>query len=141
MKDYRSLERYSIDEWEDDIEWMAGRLDFIWCMRDYAINKYRDLELAEEKDDFYYINNGEVARSASKLYHSVDIKYYNSTIGKQSIEQQYRTYKTLQTMRIDNIIEFLKKNNCNLYEYLKYKDADGGFYEVKMEERYNEQFV
>lgn len=128
MKDYRAFKRYTIDQWEEDVEWLAARLDFIWCMRDYYPEGYMDMGLNKEKADFYSINNTQIGALAQKLHYSVDGALYDNTVGKESLEKQYRKYKELIIMRDGDLRNFLKKSNCNLYEYLLGKDADGEFY-------------
>ena len=141
MRDYRVLKRYTMDQWEDDDEWKAARLDFIWCIRDYYPKKYMELELNEEKNDFYSINNNEVSRLASNLHYSIDMDYYNSIMKVLSLDSQYSMLKKLNDMKYNNIKQFIRKNNCNLYEYLKMRRDNGDYYDVEREDKYNQQFV
>ena len=133
MEDYRALKKYEIDEWENNNWWKAKRLDFIWCMRDYKSQLYLSLGLHDEKEDFYSINNAEVALLASELHYSVDVEYYKKTIGKKKIQEQFSIFNKLRELKDNDIIEFMRKDNCNLYEYLKMKEADGYFEEYKIE--------
>ena len=141
MKNYRAFKRYTVEEWENDNEWKAKRLDFIWSIRDYNSSLYLDLDLHNEKEDFYSVNNSEVARMASKLHYSVDMDYYEKTIGNTSIENQYSILKNLRKMKRNDIVQFMRKDNCNLYEYLKDKIGDGYFYDVEREDKYNNESI
>lgn len=133
MKDYRSLERYSIDEWEEDKEWLGNRLDTLWSIRDYNFELYMKNNLNLEKNDFYKYNDNEVSRIASNRHHSVDIKKYDYIYKRVSVAEQKMRYKKLEDLKNNSLKEFLKKDNCNHYEYFRYKDADGFFYEIERE--------
>lgn len=130
MKDYRVFERYKIEEWEDDIEWLGARLDFLWTIRDYNPEKYMELKLNKEKNDMYSLSNDEIHRIASKLHYSVDGKQYRKQLKNKTIEEIYNVFENLSHMRKHNLLEFIKKNNCNLYEYINliYGNSDGFYY-------------
>ena len=83
-----------------------------------------------EKNDFYIYNDFEVGRIAQERHHSVDTNRYDNMYKDISIEKQYEKYKELQHLKRTNSKKFLNKNNCNLYDYLSYKDADGYFYDL-----------
>ena len=57
MKDYRAFTRFFVDEWEDDIEWKAQRLSFLWDVRKFYFELYLKNHLNKElQDDFYDLN-------------------------------------------------------------------------------------
>lgn len=130
MKDYRSFERINIEDWEQDKQWLGNRLDFLWSIRDYNSDLYIKNKLNLEKNDFYSYNDAEVGRIAQERHYSVDTDRYDSIYKDISIEDQYEKYKELQYLRKTNLKEFLNKKNCNLYDYLLYKDIDGYFYDL-----------
>jgi len=134
MKDYRSFTKYEIDEWEESAEWKAGRLDFLWSIRDYNFKLYMELGLNEEKQDMYCINDNKVLAIATKSFHSVDMEAYDRQYININIRDKYILYQKLINLKKNNLKEFLLKNNCNLYEYLDIRYAQSEeFYYLKKE--------
>lgn len=119
MKDYRQIKKMEPGEWENNIDWMACRLDFLWCIEHYKPELYRKLKLSEEKNDFYEINNNEVGRLAQEKHYSVNVDYYKKYFSNIGLVAQHSLYKKLNNMRQNNLKEFLLKKNCNMYDYLR----------------------
>lgn len=117
MKDYRAFKRYQMDEWESDKEWLGKRLAFLWDVRSYWPSQYRDLGLAEEKHDFYMINDLEVTRIAHDDHYSIDSSIYESKL--YSERQIYEKYRELEGMKKHTKKEFLKKCNCNFHGWIE----------------------
>lgn len=130
MKDYRSFERIDVDDWEEDKEWLGNRLDFLWSIRDYNTELYFANDLHLEKHDFYEYNDYEVINIASSRHYSVDVEKYNNMYRNTSIEDQYNIYQKLRRLKASDLKEFMKKNNCNLYDYFLDKDSQGYFSEL-----------
>ena len=130
MKDYRSFERIDVDDWEDDKEWLGNRLDFLWCIREYDNELYFANDLYLEKNDFYMYNDDEVVKIANSKHYSVDVELYDNMYKDTSIEDQYEMYEKLKQLKISDLKGFLKKNNCNLYDYFLDKDYQGHFSEL-----------
>lgn len=130
MKDYRSFERIDVDDWEDDKEWLGNRLDFLWSMREYNAELYLANDLHLEKNDFYEYNDDEVVKIANSRHYSVDVGMYDNMYKNTTIEEQYDIYKKLKYLKTNDLKEFLKKNNCNLYDYFLDKDYQGHFSEL-----------
>jgi len=117
MKDYRYIGRYKPEEWEDDIDWLARRMDFIWDYRQFYTQDYLNNGMCEElQQDFYGINNSEVSRIAAKLNKYEDSFY--KTWELMSDEKLADKYNELISIKKRDRNEFMKKNNCYLYCYI-----------------------
>lgn len=116
MKNYRYIGAYRSDEWEDDTEWKARRLQFIWDFSKLYTNLYLELKMNKEKSAFYRINDCEVARIASSLdsYSDGEFNRYQKMDDYKCAEKLVE----LERMKVENMSEFLKKCNSNLYFYL-----------------------
>lgn len=140
MKNYRYIGAYSIEEWEEDVEWRARRLQFIWDFSKLFTDKYLELKMNKEKSAFYRINDSEVARIASSLdsYSPGEFDRYKKMNDYKCAEKLVE----LERMKVENINEFLKKCNSNLYFYLtehRYDDIRQVFdeeYDLKSEYYY-----
>lgn len=120
MKDYRALKRYSVSEWEDDIEWLARRMDFLWDMRDFYPDIYMEIGLNKElQNDFYRYNLPEVHALAVKLnsYNENSVKYWNKC-EKENPGYFKQKYIDLRSIKNWDLKEFIKKKNCYLYLYI-----------------------
>lgn len=53
MKEYKYIGRYQESEWENDLEWKAKRLDFIWRFASSNPKEYVESGMSDEKYDFY----------------------------------------------------------------------------------------
>jgi|GEM_PF-3104468 len=53
IKDVEYVGRYREDEWEDNLEWKARRLDFIWRYASKYPKEYVESGMNDEKHDFY----------------------------------------------------------------------------------------
>lgn len=118
MKNYRHLGRMHPDEWEDDEDWKARRLDFIWDVMTNRNSLYIELGLNDEKYDFYKINDTEVSRLASKYHYSADYDYYRKYYNWNSMLMA-KEYYQLNQLRLNDLIEFLKKCNSNKFDFLQ----------------------
>ena len=129
MKDYRYFGVYSRDEWEEDVDWKARRLQFIWDVSHYFGDEYHDLKMYREKNEFYRINDDEVSRLAAKYncYGDGDLDRFSKLSDEQCVEK----YIELILLMRSNKKEFMKKCNSNLYCYLKerrYEDMQMAMY-------------
>jgi len=116
MKNYRQLTRYQPHEWEDDKEWRARRLQFLWDMRSYYTSDYLRNGMADEKDDFYDINDSTVSSLASLYDRYADGEF--ERYEKMSNNECSNMLKRLERLKDTNKQEFLLKCNCNLYNYI-----------------------
>ena len=122
MKDYRYFGRYTRDQWEDDTEWKARRLQFIFDVSHYMSDDYKELELYKEKNEFYRINDNEVGRLAAKYncYGEGDLERFSMLSGEECVKH----YIKLILMKRSNKKEFVKKCNINLYCYVSEQRYD-----------------
>ena len=124
IKDYRIMKRLNPQQWQEDPDWRARRLDFLWDVRQYRSDLYSLYDLSYEKENFYHINDSLVASLASKYHYSVNSDYYNKIYKTKKDWKRLKMaedYEKLNVMRLDNFELFLNKNNCNLYDYLEDK--------------------
>jgi len=117
MKDYRHIGRYTPDQWEDNTEWLARRMDFIWDFRQFYTEEYLRNGMCEElQNDFYGMNDDEVGSLAAK-YNNYDESFYKSW-ESMSLSKLVDKYRELERLRKTDKNEFMKKNNCYLYCYI-----------------------
>ena len=116
MKNYRKMSRYQPHEWEEDKEWRARRLQFLWDMRSYYTSYYLSMGLAEEKEDFYDVNDSTVSRLAAKYnnYGEGEIARYERLSNKECSDELRR----LERIKNSSKDEFVLKKNCNFYCYI-----------------------
>lgn len=117
MKDYRYFGVYARNEWEDDIDWKAKRLQFLWDVRRYYGDEYHDLKMFDEKNAFYRINDNEVSRLAAKYdrYGDGDLEKFSQLTNRECVEK----FIELLKLKRSNKNEFMKKCNSNLFCFLK----------------------
>lgn len=130
MKDYRTLSRMQIEDWEDDIDWKARRLDFIFDVMTNRQDLYHELDLVGEKYDFYQINDSNVGALANKYHYSSNYEIYKN-IYKSDYIKMAKDYKELEEMRLNNFLEFVKKCNSNKHDFLS------NYFECFSEEYYD----
>ena len=136
MKDYRAFTKYRIDEWENDIEWKANRMSFLWDIRKFYVETYLKNKLnIELQSDFYGINDYEVANLAHKVNqgnYGEDCRRWN----KLEINYLYEKYIDLKRMKKRDAKMFLKRNNQFLYTYIlerRYDELSDYIYQYGLE--------
>jgi len=124
MKNYRRLEMYKINEWEEDDEWKAKRLAFLWLVQEERPDLYKKNNLSEEKYELYEIKTNKMSKIALEEY-SIDFNYYENFY-KDDYEKMALDYMHLHDMKINNFNSFILKKNCNKFNFLEIN-----FYEFK----------
>jgi hypothetical protein len=124
-KNYRELKRFQPNEWEKDSNWMGKRLSFLWLVKDYRPDLYRELHLSDEKYDFYNLNIEGVMPIAQNDYHSVDRCMHDNIYRNIDSSEIVKEYNNLKKMIDENFKEFLLKKNCNKYDYFLMLINDG----------------
>jgi len=118
MKNYRAFTRFFVDEWEDDIEWKAQRLSFLWDIRKFYFELYLKNNLNKElQDDFYGINNDQVSNLAAGISSGTYTKD-SKKWAKLDISFLYEKYIELKRMKKRDAKMFLRRNNQFLYTYI-----------------------
>ena len=117
MKDYRYVGIYDRSEWENDVEWKARRLQFLWDFSKLYSDTYSELKMYKEKNAFYKINDTEVGFLAASFnsYSNGEFERYKKLKDEECVEK----YMELVRLKRNNQKEFLKKCNSNLYFYLR----------------------
>lgn len=130
MKNYRALERYTRDEWEDDDEWKGKRLAFLWITREDRHDLYDKYDLGIEKNDFYETKTPKIDYFAFKEY-LFDFDDYDKFY-KNNFEKMAKDFILLQDIKMNNFSEFLLKKNCNKSHYLEQNFYRFKFYYEKL---------
>lgn len=114
MKDYLILRGMSCEEWKQDKEWLAHRMQFIWDYRNLFTEDYLKNGMAKElQSRFYGVNDIEVSRIAAKLdcYTKEEIEHFES----MSKEQMKSNYLKLKNMPRSEVV---KRPNRMMYIYI-----------------------
>jgi hypothetical protein len=118
MKNYRNLERYQINEWEIDKEWLGKRLSFLWNVRKYRDELYTSNKLNLEVLNFYDMNDSKIMKIASDDFNYIDGKFYENMYKNKTEEEMMEDYEYLRNMKDTNFNKFILKKNCDKFEYL-----------------------
>jgi hypothetical protein len=120
MKDYMQLRGLNYDEWENDKEWLAHRMQFIWDYRNLFTADYLKNGMSKElQSGFYSVNDPEVSSLAAELdnYTDDEIEYYKS-LSDEQIKKEYGRISSLSTENI------MKRENRMLYIYIQENKHD-----------------
>ena len=118
MRDYRYTYPYTEKEWEDDIDWLAERLAFIWNFREHYPREYMLNDLSVEKNIFYEINNGTISKLAHEKYNTVDFKFFDKKYENFTLHETAIQFNKLLKIKKRSVNEFFKKCNMNEYDYI-----------------------
>jgi hypothetical protein len=124
MKNYKQLSKpYEPDEWEEDSEWLAQRISFLWCMRDYYPRYYVQNGFADEKNEFnltYGTDNKIIGRAHEIFYGEFRVNTDNRyKFNQQTIYQLARRFIELCKMKDSDMELFLTKKHYIEYEFLQ----------------------
>ena len=120
MKDYRQYSKtYTPDEWEEDKEWLARRLDFIWTFGELYTHLYQVRHFGEEKELLYsyYGTDDEINRMAHDFHYD---QYKNQyTFDIKDANKLFQEFIKLINFKTSNMDSFLRKRIYIKYNYLE----------------------
>lgn len=119
MKDYRQYSKpYAPNKWENDKDWLARRLEFLWTLSDYYPDRYRELHFGNEKNELYeyYGTDDEIMRIASKLHSG---QYSNKpNLKSKTYKEIFEEYDNVKNIKNSDIDTFLRKRIYIKYYFL-----------------------
>lgn len=108
------LKGLKTSEWEEDKNWLAHRMQFIWDYRNLFTDDYLKNGMAEELQCcFYGINDPDVSRLAAQLdsYTEEEVNKFNAMSDNQ-IKSEYERLSKLSNQSV------MQRENRMLYIYI-----------------------
>lgn len=136
MKDYKQYSKaYKPEEWEEDKEWIARRLEFLWTFCDYYPRLYSDRHLGNEKEEIYrcYGSDNEVSRMANDFHCGQYENQYKFNVEDRC--ELFREFENLINIKNGSMDKFLRKRIYIKYYYLE------EFIHEYLDEEYNEYLI